>query len=110
MGTPLTGRIIELAGLAWDNEAPNAMGQVRLMTPLESSGKGDWVCPRTAKCGARCDQEGSERKGQLSKGRISCPSCEDSSNTEQQSGGTTNSTSFERLTAIISSDLGGTSA
>ena len=62
---------------------------------------------RTAERSARCDQEGSERKGQLSKGRISCGSCVDTSNAKRQSNGATYSATFERLTVLISSDLGG---
>ena len=62
---------------------------------------------RTAERSTRCDQESSERKGQLSKGRISCSSCVDTSNAKSQSNGTTNSATLERLTVPISSDLGG---
>lgn len=63
--------------------------------------------PRTAERSARCDQESSERKGQLSKGRISCSSYVDTSNAKSQSNSTTNSATLERLTVLVSSDLGG---
>ena len=61
--------------------------------------------PRTAECAARCDQEGSERKGQLSKGRIACRCRIDSAKAKSQPGETPDSTSLERLTVFISSNL-----
>ena len=63
--------------------------------------------PRTAKCAARRDQEGSERKGQLSKGWIPCRSRIDSAESKSQPGKTPDRTSLERLTAFISSNLEG---
>ena len=60
---------------------------------------------RTAECAARRDQKGSEREGQLSKGWIPSRSRIDSAKPKSQPGETPDSTSLERLTVFISSNL-----
>ena len=61
----------------------------------------------TAECAARCDQEGSERKGQLSKSWIAGCSRIDSAEAKSQPGRPPESTSLERLAVFISSNLKG---